>query len=61
MHRNTTYRNKSPDKAELFDDVFFEQFSDSSYYGIDIDWANDMTTNNIDLNIPRIGKFLYNK
>ena len=29
------------DKANLFNNFFFEQFSDRSVYDIDIDWSND--------------------
>ena len=42
MHRDKTYRNKPLDKVELFNNYFYEQFSDASQYDIDIGWANDM-------------------
>ena len=60
MHRNNTYRNKSVDKAELFNDFFCDQFSDPSNYDIDIDFVNDATINNIDFNISRIQSLLAN-
>ena len=59
-YRDKTYRNKPLDKAELFNDYFYEQLSDASQYGIDIDWANDVTLNDIDFAIPRIQKLLSN-
>ena len=60
MHRDETYRNKPLDKAELFNNYFYEQFSDASQYDIDIGWANDATLNNIDFAIPKIQKLLSN-
>ena len=41
MYRNDCYRNSSLDKANLFNNFFFEQFSDRSAYDIDIDMSND--------------------
>ena len=36
MHRNNTFRNKSLDKAALFNEFFYEQFTERSRYDIDI-------------------------
>ena len=41
MHRNETYRNTPPEKAELFNNHFYDQFSHPFHYSIDIDWHND--------------------
>ena len=60
MHRDKTYRNKPLDKAELFNNYFYEQFSDASQYDIDIGWANDVTLIDIDFTIPKIQKLLSN-
>ena len=60
MHRNNTYRNKPLDKAELFNEYFYEQFSDASQYDVDIDWVNDATLNDIDFSLHRIQKLLSN-
>ena len=60
MHRNYTFRHKPLDKAELFSDFFYEQFSNPSNYDIDIDWLNDAILDNIDFAIPRVQKLLSN-
>jgi hypothetical protein len=41
MNLNGIYRNLPTDKAELFNNHFFNQFSDASLYDVDIDWRND--------------------
>ncbi|KAL5253133.1 hypothetical protein ACHWQZ_G015785 [Mnemiopsis leidyi] len=41
MHLNDTFRNSPKDKAELFNNYFYQQFSTPSRYDIDIDWSND--------------------
>ena len=41
MYLKNCYRNNFLDKANLFNNFFYEQFSDRSSYNIDIDWAND--------------------
>ena len=58
MHRDNVYRNKPLDKAELFNNYFYEQFSSASQYNIDIDWANDATLNEVDFSTHRIIRLL---
>ena len=41
MYLKNCYRNNSLDKANLFNNFFYEQFSERSSYNINIDWAND--------------------
>ena len=41
LYLKNCYRNNPLDKANMFNNYFFEQFSDSSAYDIDIDWSND--------------------
>ena len=41
MYRGRCYRNEDIDKAKMFNEFFFEQFSDRSMNNIDIDWIND--------------------
>ena len=41
MYRNTQYRTSPLDKANLFNEYFCDQFSERSFYNIDIDYAND--------------------
>ena len=41
MYLKSCYRNKDIDKANLFNNYFYDQFSESSVYNIDIDWSND--------------------
>ena len=57
MNLNGCFRNKSIDKAELFNKYFSEQFSSPSKYDIDIDWSND-TSFNIDFCHRKIRKLL---
>ena len=41
MHRKGRYRSIPKEKCDLFNDYFFDQFSEASNYGIPIDWSND--------------------
>ena len=41
MYLGNCYRNNSKDIAELFNQHFFNQFSDESSYNVDIDFSND--------------------
>ena len=43
MYLKNCYRNDPLDKANMFNNYFFEQFSESSSYNIDIDWSNDQS------------------
>ena len=42
MHLGNTVRNNSEEIANLFNKLFYNQFSDSSTYEIDIDFSNDL-------------------
>ena len=55
---HTRFRNNSKDQAELFNEYFAEQFSDTSSYDIELDFSND-TENNIDFNFRRVRTLLY--
>ena len=57
MHFKNIYRNKSSEKAELFNVYFFNQFSSASKYDIDIDWSND-SSYDIDFSCSRINKLV---
>ena len=57
MRLNACFRNKSLDKAELFNRYFSEQFSSPSNYNINIDWSND-TSFNIDFCHRKVRKML---
>ena len=54
---NDISRKKPADQAELFNDFFYQQFSEPSAYDINIDWNNDSDFN-IDFNATRIEHFL---
>ncbi len=41
MYLNGRYRSLPVDKAELFNNYFFDQFSDASQYDVEVDWSND--------------------
>ena len=41
VHRKGRYRSIAKEKCDLFNDYFFDQFSEASNYGIPIDWSND--------------------
>ena len=53
------FRNNPKDQAELFNEFFEEQFSESSNYDIDIDFSND-TVNDIDFSPSIVKKLLKN-
>ena len=53
---NNTSRKKPADKADLFNDYFYEQFYDRSTYNIDIDYNSN--SYNIDFNPYRIQRIL---
>ena len=57
VHLNGTYRNLAKDKAQLFNNFFFDQFSEASLYNIDIDWSNDSSFD-IDFSCDRIMNLL---
>ena len=57
MKLNDCFRNKSLDKAELFNHYFSEQFSSPSNYNINIDWSNDASFN-IDFCHRKVRKLL---
>ena len=57
MNLNGCFRNKSIDKAELFNQYFSEQFSSRSDYKLNIDWSNDSSFN-IDFCHRKIRKLL---
>ena len=41
MHLKNIYRNTPSQKAEMFKDFFYDQFSAQSNYVIDINWTDD--------------------
>ena len=41
MHHKGRYRSIPKEKCNLFNDYFFDQFSEASTYDIPIDWSND--------------------
>ena len=43
MHLDNRFRNKSAEKAELFNSYFNEQLSGPSNYSTHISWSNDQT------------------
>ena len=57
MHLDNRFRNKSSEKAELFNSYFYEQFSGPSNYNTHISWSNDQTFD-IDFNRNRVRKLL---
>ena len=59
MHLNSTFRNKPSEKAELFNNYFYEQFSGQSDYNINIGWSNDQVFD-IDLDQNKVRKLLLN-
>ena len=59
MHLDDTFRNKPSEKAELFNNYFYEQFSDPSNYNTYIDFSNDQVFD-IDFNRNREHKHLSN-
>ena len=59
MHLDDTFRNKPYEKAELFNNYFYEQFSGPSNYNTDINFSNDQIFD-IDFNRNRVHKHLSN-
>ena len=59
MHLDDTFRNKPSEKAELFNNYFYEQFSGRSNYNTHIDFSNDQVFD-IDFNRNRVHKHLSN-
>ena len=59
MHLDDTFRNKPSEKAELFNNYFYEQFSGPSNYNTDIHFSNDQVFD-IDFNRNRVHKHLSN-
>ena len=57
MYYNSRYRNNPKDQATLFNQFFADQFSEASFYDIDIDWHND-EDNDIDFNISKVRNLL---
>ena len=53
----TRFRNNSKDQAELFNQFFCDQFSESSSYDIDVNFVNDDDIN-IDFSHDRIRQLL---
>ena len=41
MSHGDVFRNLPTDKANLFNEYFYDQFSDASTFDIDIDWSED--------------------
>ena len=44
MHRKNVYRNTPSQKAEMFNNFFYDQFSAQSNYDIDIEWNPGLST-----------------
>ncbi len=59
MYLNDRYRSEPIDKAELFNNFFFNQFSEASAYYVDFDWSKDDSFD-IDFCHRRIRKHLCN-
>ena len=59
MHLDDTFRNKPSEKAELFNNYFYENFSGRSNYNTHIDFSNDQVFD-IDFNRNRVYKHLSN-
>ena len=59
MHLDDTFRNKPSEKAELFNNYFYEQFSGRPNYNTHIDFSNDQVFD-IDFNRNRVHKYLSN-
>ena len=57
MYLRGCYRNEPKGKSDLFNDFFYEQFSDRSTYNIHIDYSNDQTSD-IDFCHRKIRKLL---
>ena len=59
MYLDDTFRNKPSEKAELFNNYFYEQFSGPSNYNTHINYSNDQVFD-IDFNRNRVHKHLSN-
>ena len=59
MHLNSTFRTKPSEKAKLFNNYFYDQFSGPSDYNINIGWSNDQVFD-IDLDQNKVRKLLLN-
>ena len=59
MHLDDTFHSKPSEKAELFNNYFYEQFSGPSNYKTDINFSNDQVFD-IDFNRNRVHKHLSN-
>ena len=59
MHLDYTFRNKPSEKAELFNNYFYEQFYGPSNFNTDINFSNDQVFD-IDFNRNRVHKHLSN-
>ena len=57
--RKYIFRNKPSEKAELFNNYFYDQFSGPSDYNINIGWSNDQVFD-IDLDQNKVRKLLLN-
>ena len=57
MHLDNSFRNKSSEKAELFNSYFYEQFSGPSNYNTHTSLSNDQTFD-IDFNRNRVRNLL---
>ena len=58
MKNNNRISSNNLDKANMFNDYFFEQFSNESTYDVDIDFSDDMF--DIDFSCTRVKQFLDN-
>ena len=59
MKNNNRISSNNLDKANMFNDYFFEQFSNESTYDVDIDFSNDDMFD-IDFSCTRVKQFLDN-
>ena len=59
MYLDDTFRNKPSEKAELFNNYFYGQFSRPSNYNTDINFSSDQVFD-IDFNRNRVHKYLSN-
>ena len=59
MKNNNRISSNNLDKANMFNDYFFEKFSNESTYDVDIDFSNDDMFD-IDFSCTRVKQFLDN-
>ncbi|NQZ52153.1 MAG: hypothetical protein HRT95_18855, partial [Moritella sp.] len=57
VYFNGRFRSSKKDQADLFNEYFYKQFSDSSSYDINIDYTND-PLNNFNIEHTRVRKLL---